>query len=88
MMYNSLANQMKILLFVSGDLNDVILKFQNASKTLFKWFNDNQMKANPDKCHFICSTSVKTSIMIENKQIRNSSCEKLLGVRFDSKLAF
>ena len=67
MMYNSLANQMKILLFVSGDLNDVILKFQNASKTLFKWFNDNQMKANPDKCHFICSTSVKISIMIENK---------------------
>ena len=88
MMYNSLANQMKILLFVSGDLMDVILKFQNASKTLFKWFNDNQMKANPDKCHFICSSSVKTSIMIENKQIRNSSCEKLLGARFDSKLAF
>ena len=75
MMYNSLANQMKILLFVSGDLMDVILKFQNASKTLFKWFNDNQMNANPDKCHLICSTSVKISIMIENKQIRNSSCE-------------
>ena len=64
-------------------LNDVVLKLQNASKTLFKWFNDNQMKANLDKCHFICSSSVKTSIMIENKQIRNSSCEKL-----DSKLTF
>ena len=74
--------------FVGDDLNDVILKLQNASKTLFKWFNDNQMKANPDKCHFICSSSVKTSIMIENKQIRNSSCEKLLGVFFDSKLTF
>ena len=46
------------------------------------------MKANPDKCHFICSSSVKTSIMIENEQIRNSSCEKLLGVFFDSKLTF
>ena len=74
--------------FVGDDLNDVILKLQNASKTLFKWFNDNQMKANPDKCHFICSSSVKTSIMIENKQIRNSSCEKRLGVFFDSKLKF
>ena len=73
--------------FVGDDLN-VILKLQNASKTLFKWFSDNQMKANPDKCHFICSSSVKTSIMIENKQIRNSSCEKLLGVFFDSKLTF
>ena len=74
--------------FVGDNLNDVILKLQNASKTLFKWFNDNQMKANPDKCHFICSSSVKKSIMIENKQIRNSSCEKLLGVFFDSKLTF
>ena len=73
--------------FVGGDLN-VILKLQNASKTLFKWFNDNQMKANPDKCHFICSSNVKTSIMIENKQIRTSFCEKLLGVFFDSKLTF
>ena len=63
--------------FVGDDLNDVILKLQNASKTLFKWFNDNQMKANPDKCHFICSPSVKASIMIENEQIRNSSFEKL-----------
>ena len=47
------------LFFVGDDLNDVILKLQNASKTLFKWFNDNQMKANPDKCHFICSSNVK-----------------------------
>ena len=76
------------LFFVGDDLNDVILKLQNASKTLFKWFNDNQMKANPDKCHFIGSSSVKTNIMIENKQIRNSSCEKLLGLFFDSKLTF
>ena len=74
--------------FVGDDLNDVILKLQNASKTLFKWFNDNQMKANPDKCHFICSSNVKTSIMIENEQISNSSCEKLLVVFFESKLIF
>ena len=46
------------------------------------------MKANPGKRHFVCSSSVKTSIMIENEQIRNSSCEKFLGVFFDSKLTF
>ena len=33
--------------FVGHDLNAVLLKLQNTSKTLFKWFNDNQMKANP-----------------------------------------
>ena len=74
--------------FVGDDLSDVILKLQNASKTLLEWFSDNQMKVNPDKCHFICSSGVKTSIMIENEETRNSSCEKLLGVFFDSKLTF
>ena len=66
--------------FVGDDLNDVILKLQNASKTLFKWFNDHKLKANPDNCRFICRSSVKTSIMIEKEQIRNSSCEKILDV--------
>ena len=44
--------------FIGKDLDDVISKLQNASKTLFQWFNDNQMKDNPDKCHFICSSSI------------------------------
>ena len=33
---------------VGEDIGDVIFKLQNASKTLFQWFYDNQMKANPD----------------------------------------
>ena len=43
------------------------------------------MKANPDKCHFFCSSNLKTSITIENRQIHNTTCEKLLGAFFDSK---
>ena len=31
--------------FVGDDMSDVLLKLQNAPKTLFKLFNDNQMKA-------------------------------------------
>ena len=46
------------------------------------------MKANPDKRYFICSSSVKTSIIIENEQIRNSSCEKPLSVFFTLKWHF
>ena len=30
--------------FVGGDFSDVILKMQNASKTLFKWFSDQPNK--------------------------------------------
>ena len=65
--------------FVGDNLSDAVLKLQNASKRFFKWFNESQMKANPDKCHL---SSVKTSIMIENKQISNSSCEKLPSLFF------
>ena len=35
--------------FVGNDLDEVIFKLQNASITLFQWFKDKQMKANPDK---------------------------------------
>ena len=73
---------------VGNDLDEVIFKLQNASITLFQWFKDNQMKANPDKCNFLCSSNSNKSIMIENEEICNSSCEKLLGVYFDRNLTF
>ena len=74
--------------FVGSDLDEVIFKLQCASKTPFQWFAGNQMKANLDKCHFICRSNLKTSLMMENRQIHNSTCEQLLGVFFDSKLTF
>ena len=74
--------------FVGNNLDEVISKVQSSSKTPFQWFADNQMKANPDKCRFICNPNLKTIIMIENRQIHNSTCEKMLGVFFNSKLTF
>ena len=75
--------------FIIGeDIGDVIFKLQNASKTLFQWFYDNQMKANPDKCHFICSSNEKLNRLIEDQAISNSNCQKRLGVLLDSKLTF
>ena len=68
---------------VSNNIEDVIIKLLNASLSLFQWFYDNQMKANPDKCHFICSTDDKVNITVENQKMCNSPCEKLLGVIFD-----
>ena len=48
---------------------------------------DNQIKANPDKCHFICSTKDAVNLIVENQIIDNSKCEKL-GVKFNYKLTF
>ena len=65
-----------------NDIEDVILKLQNASKTIFQWFIESQMKANPDKCHFICSTNITVNLIFENKIVGNDRCEKLLCVKF------
>ena len=48
---------------VGNNIEELIVKLQNASKTLFQWFSDNQMKSNPDKCNFICSTSKKGGLI-------------------------
>ena len=73
---------------VGNNIEDLIIKLQNASLILFQWFYDNQMKDNLDKCHFICSTDDKVKIIVEKQKICNNPCEMLLGVRFDSKFTF
>ena len=46
------------------------------------------MKANPDKCHLLVTTNTLASVNINGFQITNSTEEKLLGIKFDSKLSF
>ena len=42
-----------------NSIEEVIQKLKNAVKTLFQWFSDNHIKANPDKCHFYVTQTVK-----------------------------
>ena len=65
-----------------------IFSLQEFSKKLFKWFADNQMKTNEDKCYLIVSTNELTEIQIGDFSIKNSDSEKLLGANIDSKLNF
>ena len=46
------------------------------------------MKANPDKCHLLTSSSDKVSSCVSNYNIKSSKCEKLLGIKIDNKLNF
>ena len=59
-----------------------------TDKKLFKWFNDNLMKSNPDKCHLLVSTNDNVKIRIGNFQVENTKREKLLGIQFDNKPSF
>ena len=55
---------------------------------LFRWFKENHMKANPDKCHILVTSYALASVNINGFQITNSTEQKLQGIKFDSKLSF
>ena len=59
---------------VGNNIEELIAKLQN------------QTKSNPDKYNFICSSSKKVSLIVENKEIKKSTHERLLGIKIDSKL--
>ena len=63
-------------------------KVGKASNTLFKWFSNNYMAANADKCHVLTSTSEEVSVKVENKIIKNFLQEKILGTEIDNSLTF
>ena len=67
---------------------EVIEKLEDTSDKLFKWFSDNGMKANPDKCHLLLSSNDKFTATISQNLIHNTEQQKLLGIIFDSKLSF
>ena len=73
---------------MGNSVDEIRNLLENTSKKLFKWFSDNQMKANPDKCHFLMSSDEDINLMIEDQAISNSKCQKLLGIKIDNKLSF
>ena len=72
----------------SNDVNGLIKSLEEASKELLKWFDNNLMKSNPDKCHLLVSTNDNIAIKKGNFQIENTTREKLWGIQFDNKLSF
>ena len=75
--------------YVSTDtIDEVIKRLETASVNFFKWLVDNQMKANQDKCHLIVSKNENVSMHIGPFEIKNINCEKLLGIKVDSRLNF
>ena len=78
--FPSYAEDNNIHIYNSGNsIDDVISSLQ--------WFSHNQIKGNTDKCHSIVSTK-PTEIGVGESQIKNSTCEKLFGVKIDNKHNF
>ena len=56
---------------IGNSIEEVLQKLGNASTTLFKWFSDNKMKVDYDKCHFVNAS----------KSAAESKCSKQVGVQ-------
>ena len=70
------------------NLEDLVESLERASLSLFRWFQNNLLKGNAGKCHFLVSTNKEVSLHANTFKTKNYDCEKLLGVKFDSKLRF
>ena len=47
-----------------NNTQDVITSLENCALVLFKWFENNLMKANSDKSHLLLSTSTSSTANI------------------------
>ena len=60
--------------FVTCDsINDVIKSLENDSVQLFKWFTDNQMEVNQDKCQLLINTNENNTINVDGNITEKSN---------------
>ena len=70
------------------DIPSVSLKLQASATTLFRWFKNNHLKANPGKSYILLSSKKSEIVSVERISVAASSHEKLRGVITDSESKF
>ena len=70
------------------NLDNVISNLEKSTNSLLIWFRENHMKTNANKCHLLVSSDESCTAKIEDFSIKNSTKEKVLGVKIDSNLSF
>ena len=71
------------------NLDAVIGQLEDNAYTCIIWFENNYMKLNESKCHFLFSGSTEHLwIKVGNEKIWESQYEKLLGVKVDKDMSF
>ena len=74
----------------SNSVKDFFQRLESDTLSAITWFQDNFMKLNEDKCHFLASGNLHEhlSVRVGAELIWESSHEKLLGVIIDKNLNF
>ena len=74
---------------VDTTIESVMNRLESDTTTLLNWVSDNSLKANPDKFHLLLSSkNHNLSIKVDERSIKNSESEKLLGITIDNALKF
>ena len=66
----------------------VISELQSSAFRLFKWFENNHMKANPGKSHILLSNKKTEKVKINDVVLASRVEENLLDINLDSELKF
>ena len=72
----------------TSDISTAISELQIRASKFFKWFDNNHMKAKPEKGHILLSSKTPKKAYFSGALIESSSTEKLLGIQLDSDLTF
>ena len=78
-------------IYVCGhELEHFVSSLETDAQKLFKWFFENSMKFNPDKCHLLIfgEKTADISVQIGATGITESVAEKLRGVTLDKDINF
>ena len=51
----------------ANNVDEVITTLKNDSVPLLKWFPDNKMKTNKNKCHLVIINNKEVSVKIDNR---------------------
>ena len=72
------------------DLNFLIKRLEHDSLLAIKWFQNNNMKSNQDKCHLFISGCKHENVWVHlgDETIWESNTQKLLGLQIDRNLNF
>ena len=73
-----------------SDLEKVKQTLRQDSQIVTKWFYENYMVLNSEKCHFMClgQNTVNEIFVYDKIEMKNSKEEKILRLIIDNKLRF
>lgn len=64
------------------------MPLQESFKNVFKWFTDNEMQGNSEKCHLILTTDEPVEMQVGQSLIKRVNFEKLLRIKIDFNFTF